>query len=67
MTTYRRIIIPAQLGAAMFGFSLAILLAPTFDLPSWGRIIAMVVVFLLGVGGVLTALIAARGLLRRDE
>ncbi len=67
MTTYRRIIIPAQIGAAAFGFSLAVLLAPPLNLPYWAQIVAMVAVFLLGVGGVLTALVAARGLLGRDE
>lgn len=68
MTTYRRIIIPAQIGAAMFGFSLAVLLlVPPSTLPYWGRITAMVAVFLLGVGGLLTALVAARRWLGRDE
>lgn len=58
-----KILIQAQIGAAMFGFSLAVLLVPPADLPYWARITAMVAVFLCGIGGVMTALFAARGLL----
>lgn len=49
----------------MFGFSLAVLLAPPADLPYWARVAAMFAVFFFGVGGVATAVLAARGFLGR--
>lgn len=60
-----KILIQAQIGAAMFGFSLAVLLAPPADLPYWARVAAMFAVFFFGVGGVATAVLAARGFLGR--
>lgn len=65
--TYRRIIVPAQIGAAAFGFCLALLVAPPADYPYWGRIIAAIGTILFGIGGMMTALVVSRGTLTRDE
>ncbi len=64
--TYRKIIIPAQIGAALFGFGLALLVVPPGGIPDGARIIGLVAVTLFGIGGVLTALAVARGLLGAD-